>query len=154
MGNENGKGKEVEEGEMKRRRGRGRESRRGNEMGKEGTGKVKCETGNDEGGGLEESFRSLLFQAILSFRTNHKVMARQSYFHAFSVDKNSRRRCHIAGYPRQSAKRKAQSIIPHAKEQNSFLHENACHAVDYLPVSHPLKPSSSQVYMKYLCTRD
>lgn len=111
MGNENGKGKEVEEGEMKRRRGRGRESRRGNEMGKERTGKVKCETGNDEGGGLEESFRSLLFQAILSFRTNHKVMARQSYFHAFSVDKNSRWRCHIAGYPRQSAKRKASFLM-------------------------------------------
>lgn len=63
MGYENGKGKEVEEGEMKRRRGRERESRRGNEMEKERTGKVKCGTGNDEGGGLEESFRFLIFQA-------------------------------------------------------------------------------------------
>lgn len=76
-------------------------------MGKERTGKVKCGTGNDEGGGLEESFRSLLFQAILSFRMNHKVMARQSYFYAFSVDKKSRWRCHIAGYSRKSAKHHA-----------------------------------------------
>lgn len=51
MGNENGKGKEVEEGEMERGRKRGRKRRRGDKMGKGGTGEVKRGTGKEEGCG-------------------------------------------------------------------------------------------------------
>lgn len=68
MGHENGKGKEVEDGEIVRGRERGRERRRGDKMGKGRTGKVKRGTAKDEGGwlGRKLSFSPLSGNSLLS----------------------------------------------------------------------------------------